>query len=233
MDSNKTIARTAGILYLLFILTFIYSLGYVPGRFYIEGDAAETIRQIQDAELQFRLGIVVGMIACVVYLFLLAVLYKLLSPVSKYAAIMMVVFGMSHLPLFFTGHVDQLNLLALLNEKHYGTVFNAEQLHGQVLLLIDAYKNSVRINTIFMGLWLLPFGYLVFKSEFLPKFLGVILMLNALPYLTGFLRDVLDPSFTFPVIASYFLKAVVNGEFLACLWLLIIGAKDLRAPVLA
>jgi len=230
MDSNKKIARLAGVLYVFFILTFIYSLGYVPGHFYVQGDAAESIRRIQEAESLFRLGIVVGMFACVVYLFLLAALYKLLSPVSKFAALMMVVFGVSHLPLFFTGHVDQLNLLALLTEKHYAA-FNTEQLHAQALLLIDGYKNSVRINMFFMSIWLFPFGYLVFKSGFLPKFLGILLMLNGLPYLVSFLKDVLDPTFTYPTVLSYFLKAVVNGEFVACLWLLIMGAKEPTAAI--
>lgn len=226
MDSNKRTARIAGVWYVLFVLTFIYSLGYVPGRFLIAGDAAATIKAIQEGELLFRLGIVIGMIACVVYLFLLATLYKLLSPVGKNAAVMMVVLGVAHLPLFFTGHVDELNLLHLLNENRYGTVFTAEQLHGQVLLLVDAYENSVRINQIFMGLWLLPFGYLVFKSGFLPKMIGAWLIVNAFPYLISFLKQLLDPSFTSPPVVGYFSQAAVLGEFVICLWLLIMGAKE-------
>jgi hypothetical protein len=226
MDSNKKNARLAGVWYVFFILTFIYSLGYVPGRFLIEGDALETIKKIQEAEPLFRLGILIGMVACVVYLFLLASLYKLLSPVNKYVALMMVVFGASHLPLFFTGHVDELNLLTLLNRSHYGAIGNTDQLHTQVELLVDAYKNSVRVNTIFMGLWLLPFGYLIFKSQYLPKVLGILLILNGLPYLVGFGRDILDPTYTFPTAFSYFFRAVANGEFVACLWLLIMGAKE-------
>jgi len=230
MDSNKKTARTAGVLYLFFVLTFIYSLGYVPSRFYIEGDAAATIKAIQDAELLFRLGIVVGMVACSIYILLLSQLYKLLSRVGKYPAVMMVALGAAHLPLFFSGHVDQLNLLSLLPEGRYEAAFDTEQLHAQVLLLIDAYKNSVRVNVIFMGLWLLPFGYLVFKSGFLPKFLGVLLILNSLPYLIDFFRQMLVPDYTLPSIVRYLLMPGGLGEFAVCLWLLIMGAKEVHSP---
>jgi len=230
MDSNKKTARTAGVLYLFFVLTFVYSLGYVPGRFYIEGDAVATIKSIQEAEGLFRLGIVVGMVACTIYMLLLAQLYKLLSPVGKNAAVIMVVLGAAHIPLFFTGHVDQLNLLALLKERGYGAALSSEQLHTQILLLVDAYQNSVLINVFFMGLWLVPFGFLVFKSGFLPKFLGVLLILNSLPYLIYFFRQILTPDYVLPDFVRYILMPGGVGEFVTCLWLLIMGAKEL-API--
>ncbi|HTE40687.1 MAG TPA: DUF4386 domain-containing protein [Steroidobacteraceae bacterium] len=227
MEFNKKNARIAGAWYVLFVLPFFYSLGYVPGRFLIEGDAAATIKAIQDGELLFRLGIVVGMIACVVYLFLLAALYKLLRPVSQYASVMMVGLGVAHLPLFFTGHIDQLNLLALLNGKGYETAFTTEQLHAQVLLRVSGYWSSVHVNEFFMGIWLLPFGYLVFKSGFLPKIIGVWLAFNSLPYLTDFVRQMLDPGLTFPMGMRYTMMFALFGEYSIGLWLLIMGAKEI------
>jgi hypothetical protein len=137
--------------------------------------------------------------------------------------------GVAHLPLFFFGHVTQLDLLALINEKRYATTLTPDQLHVQVLLLIDTYKNSVRINEIFMGLWLLPFGYLVFKSRFLPKFIGIWLMLNSIPYLFDFFRQTLDPGFTLPTVIRYASQACVYGEFVICLRLLIMGAQELQS----
>jgi hypothetical protein len=226
MDSNKQLARTAGFLYLLMALTYMFSLGYVPGRFLVEGNAAATINAIDAAEWMFRLGIVVGMTACVIYLLLVLTLYKLLGPVSRNMAVIFVAFSVAHLPLFFTGHVDELNLLSLLNESRDGTVFDSDQLHAQVLLLTDSYHSSVRVNSLFMGLWLLPFGYLVFKSGFLPRFLGVMLFLNGFPYLISFFRQILAPEYELPTVVRYILMPLAFGEIVACLWLLIMGAKE-------
>jgi len=226
MDSNKKTARLAGFLYLLMVLTYIFSLGYAPQRFLIEGDAVATINHIAQAEWMFRLAIVVGMVACAVFMLQLFVLYKLLGPVSRNAAVLMFAFGIAHLPLFFVGHVDELNLLSLLQENRYGNVFTTEQLHAQVLLLTDAYKNSVRVNEIFMGLWLVPFGYLVFKSGFLPRILGIWLVLNSFPYLIDFFKQLMDLEYTTPAVVRYMMQAATVGEFATCLWLLIMGARE-------
>lgn len=226
MDSNKKTARIAGVLYLLMILTFMYSLGYVPSRFLIEGDPVATISAIRAAEWMFRLGIVVGMFACVIYTLQVLVLCKLLSPVNKDVAVVFVALSLAHLPFFFLGYVEELNLLSLLDESRYGALLAGEQLHVQVSLLTDSYHSSVHANILFMALWLLPFGYLVFKSGFLPRVLGVLLIINAVPYLISFFREILAPGYETPAIMEYITSPMLIGEFAMCLWLLIMGAKE-------
>lgn len=226
MYSNKKTARLAGGLYVFMALTYMFSLGYVPSRFLIEGDPPATIHAIQAAEWMFRLGIVVGMLACVIYTLQVLVLYKLLSPVNKNVAAVFVALSLAHLPLFFTGHVDELNLLSLLNESRYGSVFTREQLHAQVSLLTDAYHSSVRVNMFFMAVWLLPFGYLVFRSGFLPRILGILLIANSVPYLLSFVREVMAPGYELPAVVGYITTPMLVGEFATMLWLLIMGARE-------
>jgi hypothetical protein len=225
MVSNKKTARTAGVLYLLMIVTYMFSLGYVPGRFLITDDPAATIAAIRAAEWMFRLGIVVGMLACVVYALQVLALYRLLNPVSATAAAVFLLLSLAHLPLFFAGHVDELSLLLLLNESR-GALFSSEQLHAQVALLTDSYRATVRLNMLFMALWLLPFGYLVFRSGILPRILGVLLVVNAIPYLSSFFMEILAPAYELPAIVNYMTAPMLVGEFATCLWLLIMGAKE-------
>jgi hypothetical protein len=146
--------------------------------------------------------------------------------VSRNVAAVFVALSLAHLPLFFTGHVDELNLVSLLNESRYGAVFTDQQLHAQVSLLTDSYHSSVRVNMFFMGLWLLPFGYLVFESKFLPRILGILLIVNGFPYLLSFFRLILAPGYEFPAVVSYITSPMLLGEFVTCLWLLIMGAKE-------
>lgn len=231
MESNKKTARLAGVLYLSMIVSYMFSLGYVPRRFLVEGDAVATIENIARAEWIFRLGIVAGMVACAVYMAQVLVQYKLLVSVSRNAAVLMVAFAVAHLPLFFVGHVDELNLLSLLKADRYGDVLTVDQLHAHVMLLTDAYKNSVRVNEIFMSLWLIPFGYLVFKSGILPRFLGVWLILNSIPYFMAFSKQLLNLDYTLPSVVRYVLTAAAMGEIATCLWLLVMGARESTAPM--
>ena len=226
MDSNKKLARTAGLLYLIVVVTGIISLIYVPSQITVHGDAPATVRNIVAHEPLFRFGIVAGLICYTAFLLLPFALYKLLSPVGKSAAILMVALAVTSVPISFVSLLYKLNALTLLSGAGYLQAFTTDQLNAQVMLSLDAYGNGILLSSVFWGLWLLPFGYLVFKSGFLPRVLGVLLMIGCFGDLFDDLGHVLSPGHADTVIASLMAMPGSLGEIGTCLWLLIMGARE-------
>jgi hypothetical protein len=222
MDSQNRTARTAGLLYLVTVVTGLFSLIYVPSQISAHGDASATVNNIVAFESLFRLGIAAGSIGYVAFLLLPLVLYKLLSPVNRDIAVLMVALAVACVPIYFVAIANQLDILSLLNDDRYKQVFTSAHLHAKVMLLRDAYFNRVLISEIFWGLWLLPFGYLVFKSNFLPKILGVVLMVGCFSYIITFFSQLLFPHIT---ISGLVMLPASFGEIGICLWLLILGVR--------
>jgi hypothetical protein len=223
MDSPNKVARIAGLLYLVEIVTGIFSLMYVPSRIRVHGDAMATVQHLMANEFLFRLDVVIGSISDVIALVLPLVLYKLLSPVSKHAAVFMVAFGVVFIPIDLVAAADQLDILSLLSDgsaQHHA--LSSTQYVAQVMALFDASYNKTLVSELFWGLWLLPFGYLVVKSGFLPKILGYFLMLGSLSYLVPFIVKVLFPSYSIPDIVS--LPSAI-GEIGTALWLAFVGIR--------
>jgi hypothetical protein len=222
MNSINRTARLAGLLYLVDVVTGIFSLIYVPSRINVHGDAAATVKNNLASESLFRLGIAMGLVSDVVFLLLPLVLYKLLSPVNKSAAVLMVALAVIFVPIGFVAIAHQLDVLSLLEGAQYQQVFSPDQLHARVMLLLDAYDHRILVSEIFWGLWLLPFGYLVFKSGFLSKVLGILLMMGCFSYLISFFAQILFPHYTLP---GFVMLPASAGEIGICLWLLIVGAR--------
>ena len=226
MDSNKRTARIAGAFYFVLVLTGIFSLLYVPSKLIVWSDAATTFNNIVAHETLFRLGIVAGMIAYTSFLFLPLVLYKLLSPVNKIVAISMVTLAVVSVPISLVNINHKLEVLTFISKANYLNVFQENQLHTQVMLSLEHYNNGIESVSIFWGLWLLPFGYLVFKSGFLPKILGIFLMVGCFGYLINFVGGFLFPGYAGLGVARFISIPGSIGEIGICLWLLIMGAKD-------
>lgn len=224
--SNKTTARIAGLLYLMVVLTGIFTLMYVPTKLIVWDNAPITFQNINANEKIFRLGIVSGLVCYIFFLFLSLVLYKLLKPVNENYAKLMVLFVFLSLPTFFINVQNELNILSLLNDPDYINLFSTEQIKSQVLIYLNQYDNGMSIVHIFSGLWLLPFGYLVFKSGFLPKILGILLMLGCFGYLINFTGYTLFKNYPELGISKFVSLPASIGEIGTCLWLLIIGVKE-------
>ncbi|MHB8911890.1 MAG: DUF4386 domain-containing protein [Lysobacter sp.] len=227
MDSNDKIARTAGLLYLLVVVTGLFSLLYVPSQLTVRGDALATVNNIVASEPLFRLGIASWMINQTAFLLLPFVLYRLLHRVNKNAAVLMVVFAVVSVPISMVGIVHRLDVLTLLSGAGYLETFTAGQLHAKVMLSLNAYGNGILVATIFWGLWLLPFGYLVFKSGFLPRILGMLLMVGCFGILIDVFGRMLFPGYTATAVSNFVELPSAFGEIGICLWLLISGV---RAP---
>ena len=218
MNPNK-IARIAGLLYVvpwvLSIFAFILRQNLI-----VPGDAATTANNIIASELLFRLGIVLDLIVQVVFVLLVLVLYNLLKSVNRNHALLMVIFFLVSVPIAMLNMLDQVAVLLLLNGADYLTIFTAVQLQALVPLFLDLHDAGIMIAYIFWGLWLFPLGYLVYKSGFLPRILGVLLMISCFGYLIDFFTFFLLPDFGVAI-------NMYTGwaELLLCLWLLIKGVN--------
>lgn len=228
MQSNKRTARIAGLLYLIVVLAGIFSLAYVPSQIDAAGDAAATVRNIVARESLFRLGIVAGLICYTAFLLLPLALYRLLSPYGKQPAVLMVAFAVVSVPIAFAATLDKFEVLSLLSGADHLQAFGTEELQARVMLSLDAYGDGLRVVQIFWGLWLLPFGYLVFKSGILPRALGILLMLGCFGYLINFVGQMLFPGYAESGIVRFVGLPASLGEIGICLWLLVMGAREPR-----
>jgi Domain of unknown function (DUF4386) len=229
----KATARTAGLLYLIVVLTGIFSIAYLPSQLIVRGDAAATFAHISANSPLLRLGIAAGFVCYIAYTMLPLVLYKLLESVNKKAAVLMVVFALIGVTISFVNLFHRLDLLSLTNQSPYLSAFTLEQLQAMVMLCLDAYRHGIVVCEIFWGLWLLPFGYLVYRSGFLPKTLGVLLMLGCFGYLIEVFASTIFPAFNTFRYAGFVTLPASIGEIGTCLWLLIIGVRESKRSILS
>jgi len=227
MDSPKTTARIAGALYLVVVLTGLFALLYVPSTLIVWTDAQATFNNIVASETLFRLGIFAGILCYTAFLLLPLVLYKLLHHVNKTHAVAMVALALVSVPISLFNLTHKFAVLTLINKPDF---FSGIDLHKQVLLQLEYYNNGIEVAAVFWGLWLLPFGYLVFKSGMLPKVLGILLMAGCFGYLINFTGGFLFPGYDSLGISGYISLPSALGEIGTCLWLLIAGVKT--KPVL-
>ena len=210
MNPNK-IARIAGLLY---IPPWILSLVaiFLRQSLIVSGDAASTAKNIAASGFTFSLSIVMDLTVQVVFIFLVLVLYQLFKCVNKKHAVVMAVLFLVSVPLAM---LNTLNLFAAQSLSN-----NAAQFQELVPFFLKLNEIGIYIAYIFWGLWLFPFGYLVFKSGFLPKILGIYLMISCFGYLIDFVTYFFAPDFGVSI-------NMFTGwaELFACLWLLIKGVN--------
>ena len=225
VPSLQRSARLAGLLYLIVVLAGIFSIAYVPAQTQVAGDATATLAKLSAHESLFRLGIAAGLICYIAFLLLPLALYRLLSPYGKTAATLMVALAAVSVPLSFINLQHKLDVLSLLQSDAWLQAYTAEQRAAQVMLSLKAYSNGVWVAKLFWGLWLLPFGWLVYHSRVLPRVLGVLLMLGCVGYVADVFARLLVPGFAESASAGYITLPATLGEIGSCLWLLIMGAR--------
>ncbi len=226
MNNKKNTARLAGFLYLMVVLNGIFSFMYVPAKRISYDNAFLTFKNIAASETLFRFGIAGGLLCYIFFLFLPIVLYKLLRQVNEGMAKLMVLFAIISVPMYFINAQHELTALSVVKNSAYLNSFSTEQIQSLVLFYINQYDDGMRLVHIFSGLWLFPFGYLVFKSNFLPKILGALLMLGCFGYLINFCGHTLITNYSDIGVSSYISLPASIGEIGTCLWLLIAGVKE-------
>ena len=186
----------------------------------VPGDAATTVNNILASESLFRLSFVSDLIRQALLMLLTLILYKLLKPVNKNIASLMVILYLVCVPVSMLNELNHLAVLLLSSGAGYLSAFNTDQSNALVMFFVELRKYGTFI-TQFFSFWVLFLGYLVFKSGFLPRILGILLMLGGLCYTVLAVLFFLFPNFD----ATIFGLFAFIGESLFYLWLLIKGVN--------
>jgi Domain of unknown function (DUF4386) len=226
MSDNKKVGRIAGLLYLIVVLGGIASLAYVPNVIEKGKDGAALIASIQSHQQLFRFGIAAGLVCYTAFLLLPIALYHLLAPYGRTAAVLMVAVATASIPFAFANIVHRIDVLSLLGDDPRLAILSAAQLQMQVSLALESYWNGVYILSIFWGLWLLPFGWLMFRSRLIPRIFGLLLMAGCFGYLIAFFGRLLVPGFAELAFVDYATLPASLGEIGTCLWLLVMSVRD-------
>jgi len=225
MNSKKKNARTAGLLYLLLAITGGFGIMYIPSSIIVAGDATATADNLMESELLVSISIVSNLIGQTIVIFLVMSLHRLLKEVNPEHAILMVIMVLVSVPIVF---LNTLNLIAaqiLVGGTDYLSVFDVNQLNAMMMVFLNLHEYGNYVAGIFWGLWLYPFGILVVKSKFIPKLIGIFLIIGCFAYLTDSFTSLLFPQYK-ESISPILMIPLAIGEFSIIFWLLIKGVKS-------
>jgi hypothetical protein len=220
VNSIQRSARFAGFLYLILAICGGFAEFAVRQSMIVPGDAAATVGNILASESVFRLGVVSELIGQAVFILLVLTLYRLLKPVNQNQAVLMVMLVIVAVAITCINMLNQFAALLVLGGADYLAVFSAAQVQALVMYFLNMHEAGYLIAQVFFGLWLLPLGYLIYKSGFIPKIVGVLLMVACFGYLIDVFTFFLIPSFEV-VVSEY----TFVGELVLLLWLLIKGVN--------
>ena len=227
MESPKTTARLAGLLYVLVALLTPFIMFYAPSQLFVPGDASATVDRIAERQDLFVATIIVGIVSEFLFVSVILLLYRLFKPVDDVLAGFMLLSIMLQVPLAFLGMANEVATLQFIRGGEFLQVFDEHQRDALIMFLMYVDRQGVLVSQVFWGVWLLPLGALVFRSRMIPRLLGVWLVLNGLAYIALSVIGLARPELR----ASAFSLAtpLMFGELALALWLLIMGVK-LRSP---
>ena len=225
MTSLKKQARWAGLLYVLVALIAPIGIMVVPGQLIVRGDAVTTAQNLRSSETLFRLGVASELVAAILMVFVVLALFRLFKPVDERLAWFMLVLGaLISAPFSMGNAIINLVALDLAGRPDFLSAFNPNELDALSYLFLRLHGKVISVAQVLWGLWLFPFGWLVIRCGYIPRFLGVLLFVAGAGYLLDALAGVLLPQFaaalgnvTFPMVIA---------EVPIVLWLLIWGARD-------
>ena len=227
MTSLSKNARVAGLLYILASVVGVVRLLYIPSALIVHGNAAATVNNIAAHELLFRLSIDSYLLSSVLFTFLTLALYRLFKGVDVGLAVLMVILGgLMPVPIFFVNSVTDVAVLLFARGADFMAAFDKPQREAFVMLFLNLHHHLDLANAIFWGLWLFPFGLLVYRSRFLPRFFGVWLILACLAWLAFSFTGFMFPGYEDKVFTLG--QPFTLGEVATMLWLAIMGAREPR-----
>lgn len=218
-------ARIAGLLYLLSIIGGFFTLEYAPGKLIKPGDAVATAQAIASNETLFRIGAIGGdLVLGVLWLSVVLALYRLLKDVDQTQANLMVILGAyMQVPLYFVIAAYYVVALVLVDGASLLASFSTSQRDEIAMLFLRLHHYGFQASLVFAGLWLVPFGILVYRSGFLPRTLGAWLILGGIGWLAIALTAFVAPSYSGLVYSVA--RPATLSEIAITLWLLIMGAR--------
>jgi hypothetical protein len=216
--SPRPMARTTGVVYLLYFLTAMLAVFLGKG-LVVSGDAAATATNILAHERLFQSSVAVGLVGTAIYITVTVLFYSLFRPVNKTVALLATFFSVVGCAIQAVGSVFQVGPLAVLEGSGYLSVFRADQLQAMALLFIKLNVQATYIYLAFFGMFNLSIGYLILKSIFLPRILGVLMALSGVGWLMF-----LSPSLANSLLAYIEILGIV-AEAALMLWLLVKGVN--------
>ena len=220
--SPQVYARIGGALYLIIIVAALFGEAFVRDKLVVAGDATTTAANIIASQRLWRAGIAGDLITHVCDIGLVWVLYVLLKPVNRNLAVLAVLFNLVSITVLVAFESSLLVALFLLGGADYLKAFEPHQLHALAYLFVKSFGNGFGIGLIFFGVECIVLGYLIFRSGFLPRIIGVLMSLAGVCYLTNSFALLLAPTFAAEIFPAILLPAFI-GELSLCLWLLVKG----------
>ncbi len=220
MNSPKKTARLAGLAYLLSGIASLFGFICTP---LVQQDPMVLADMITASELRFRIGIMSDLISGICALFLLLLLYQLFSSVNKKQTVYMVILLLVSMPISFTIMLNDVAAQILLSESEFLSSFTKPQLDALAMVFLKLHFHGVFAVEIFWGLWLFPFGFLVIKSGFIPRILGVFLIIAGIAYVVHSFISLMLPGHRPVAYEIVTMVARGAGELPIILWLLIKG----------
>lgn len=229
MSPARNPGRVAGLWYLLLVILGPLRLIYIPSKLFVSGNAAATVNNIAAHESLFRIGIATDLACAVILIFLTMSFYRLFKGVDQSLAVLVVIFGgVMPAVIDFVGVVSDLATVMVVHGANFLSVFSKPQQDALAMLFLHLRDHQNTAAEILWGVWLLPLAVLVYRSRFLPRFLGIWLVFNGIAYVVLSLTGVLLPQY-YADVFNYGQPAFL-GEIAIMLWLVIKGA---RPPAMA
>jgi hypothetical protein len=221
------LARIAGGLYLIIIVGGFFAIGYVPAAIVVAGDAAATAHNILTRELLYRLGLVAHIIILPCNIVLAVIFYDLFKVVNRRISLLVVGFLLVGTAVESAYLLNQFVPLILLDGERSMSVLTAEQLQTQVSTPLELLATGYSLGQVFYVGYLLLTGYLIFRSTFIPRTVGILLAIGGLCYLIYSFAYFLSPGFAAHLVPYIQLPSGI-GELVLCLWLLVMGVNAQR-----
>lgn len=222
--SRQQTARLAGALYVAMGLPGAFTLVYIPSKFLVPGDATATASRIAASPGLYRFGVFAELMCGVFAVWLAMVLYDLFKDVDRGQARLMVGFVLG---MVASGLVCTLMLagpLVTTSGASYLSVFDKHQLDALTLAFLGLRSQGLRAATMYWGVWLIPLGILVYKSGFLPRLLGVLVIIAGCSYVVDCLAYYFLPDYG-RIIANASTLPQAAGELGFTGWMLIKGVR--------
>jgi len=224
MRSTRNPGRVAGLWYLLLCVIAPLRLMYIPGKLFVHGNTAATVDNIATHQWLFRFGILGDLLCAVILIFLVLAFYRLFKDVDQNLAVLVVIFGGVMPALIdFVGVVSDAGALTIARGADFLSVFDKPQRDALAVLFLHLRDHQNTAAEILWGMWLFPLAVLVYRSRFLPRFLGVWLVINGFAYVLLSFTGVLLPQYQNKVFI--FSQPALFGELALMLWLVIKGAR--------
>jgi hypothetical protein len=223
-NSPQWYARIGGVLYLAIIVLGAFAEGFVANKLVVTGDAATTAAHILAAPGLWRLSVAGDLIVVLCAVPLLWIEYLLLRPVSKQLVLLAVLFNLVSLAVESISKVFLLVVMPTLGSADYLKAFDPHQLQVLANLALSSHDVAFNIALIFFGFTCIVNGYLIFRSGYLPKFVGILMQIAGLSYLTACFAALFAPAFADLITPAILLPPLI-GESSFCLWLLVKGVN--------